>query len=348
MRIKIFKKKIGGYSQTTCVRFSLLPFRSPQVINYARIYGAGQQFAQRLLKQFNPTLPEAEAQAKARRMFALTKGRRWFDLRREFCESTTDDDDVHDNDGVGHQLDDRPYSRYEATRLAALYGRTLGEMFDARGRWAGGTESDMFNRLEAIAGQPEPRTPFLGGRLSRPLEPRKKAPGTDGKVEDDDDDDDRFLPTRVNWVVQSGAVDFLHLMLVCMRWLMNGPAGGGRQSGSGVRFSLSFHDEVRYLVREEDADRAAVAMHMTNLLVRAFCVQRLGMRDLPQSVAFFQSVEIDRVLRKESQADYQTPSNPHGLAAGYGVGVGRSVGVMEALKAIAGDEDMAKWEWHKR
>lgn len=74
----------------------------------------------------------------------------------------------------------------------------------------------------------------------------------------------------------------------------------------------------------------------------------LGMTDLPQSVAFFQSVEIDRVLRKESQADYVTPSNPHGLAAGYGVPPGRSVGIAEALQDIAGDEDMGQWPWHKR
>lgn len=66
-------------------------------------------------------------------------------------------------------------------------------------------------------------------------------------------------------MVQSGAVDFLHLMLVCMRWLMG---------ATNVRFSLSFHDEIRYLVRDELADRAAVAMHVTNLLTRAFCAHR--------------------------------------------------------------------------
>lgn len=88
-------------------------------------------------------------------------------------------------------------------------------------------------------------------RLSRALEPQS-------------DGEDRFLPTRVNWVVQSGAVDFLHLMLVCMRWLM----------GSNVRFCLSFHDEIRYLVRDEHAYNAALAMHITNLLTRSFCSKR--------------------------------------------------------------------------
>lgn len=237
-----------------------------KVINYARIYGAGQKFAHRLLKQFNPTITEAEAAQKAKRMFALTKGRRWYHLLPEFVRAPGgasaggaraaidgDGDDDSDSDSGGVFYEDRPYTLYEANRLAAVHNCSVDEMFGLP-RWAGGTESAMFNRLEQIAGEREPRTPFLRGRLTRPLEP---AP---------DGAEDRFLPTRVNWVVQSGAVDFLHLMLVCMRWLMG---GDGR-----VRFSLSFHDEVRYLVREEDAARAAVAMHVTNLLVRAFCVQR--------------------------------------------------------------------------
>lgn len=92
----------------------------------------------------------------------------------------------------------------------------------------------------------------MGCRLSRALEPSEEI------------DNDRFLPTRINWVVQSGAVDFLHLMLVSMRHLM----------GKNFRFCLSFHDEVRYLVKDDHKYETALAMHITNLLTRAFCVQR--------------------------------------------------------------------------
>lgn len=53
------------------------------------------------------------------------------------------------------------------------------------------------------------------------------------------------MTSRVNWVVQSSAVDYLHLMLVAMRWLFEEFAIDGR-------FCISIHDEVRYLVREED------------------------------------------------------------------------------------------------
>ncbi|XP_017037339.1 DNA polymerase subunit gamma-1, mitochondrial [Drosophila kikkawai] len=279
-----------------------------KVINYARIYGAGQQFAETLLRQFNPTFSASEAKAKAMKMFAITKGKRVYSLREEF----------HD------ELEDRAYSSYEASRLAFQRNRTLGEVFH-RPYWQGGTESAMFNRLEEIATQPQPQTPFLGGRLSRALE-------ADGGAEQEQ----RFLPTRINWVVQSGAVDFLHLMLVSMRWLM----------GPHVRFCLSFHDELRYLVKEDLAPKAALAMHVTNLMTRSFCVSRIGLRDLPMSVAFFSSVEVDTVLRKECNMDCRTPSNPHGLRIGYGIEPGQSLSVAEAVEK-AGGSDISKWNWIK-
>lgn len=38
--------------------------------------------------------------------------------------------------------------------------------------WTGGTESDMFNKLESIAHSAQPATPVLGCRISRALEPK--------------------------------------------------------------------------------------------------------------------------------------------------------------------------------
>ncbi|XP_050076357.1 DNA polymerase subunit gamma-1, mitochondrial [Anopheles maculipalpis] len=285
-----------------------------KVLNYARIYGAGQQFAERLLKQFNPTLTGAEARSKATKMFTLTKGRRMYRLR----------------DALRDQYPMQPIRStvYEALGLARVCNKVVGELFEGP-HWLGGTESAMFNRLEEIAGSTKPATPFLGGRLSRALEPQY---GTE----------DRFLPTRINWVVQSGAVDFLHLMLVCMRWLMGGTNGGQ------LRFCLSFHDEVRYLVPERYAHHAALALHVTNLLTRAFCAHRVGFRDLPQSVAFFSSVEVDRVLRKEAQHDCRTPSNPHGLRIGYGIPDGESLDIYQTLAQLSpAQRDISSWEWHR-
>ncbi|KAM0735502.1 DNA polymerase subunit gamma-1, mitochondrial [Formica fusca] len=275
-----------------------------KVINYARIYGAGQKFAERLLKQFNPSMTDAEATSKSRKMFALTKGKKVFRLKAEF---------------VNNDLEDKPYTSYQAYKIAQLHGKTLQDMFQ-KSEWIDGSESAMFNRLEQIAGSKHPVTPFLNARLSRALEITNT------------DDDDKFLPTKINWVVQSGAVDFLHLMLVCMRWLMR----------DNARFCLSFHDEVRYLVPSRYKYNAALAMHVTNLLTRSFCASRLGMKDLPMSVAFFTAVEVDTVLRKESAHDCKTPSNPHGLQNGYEVSPGESLDVWAALEKSDGS---LGW-WH--
>lgn len=61
-----------------------------KVINYARIYGAGQNFAEGLLKQFNPTLSDTEARVKSQKMFAITKGKRVYNLREEFVDNYED------------------------------------------------------------------------------------------------------------------------------------------------------------------------------------------------------------------------------------------------------------------
>jgi DNA polymerase gamma 1 len=53
------------------------------------------------------------------------------------------------------------------------------------------------------------------------------------------------MTSRINWVVQSSAVDYLHLMLACMNWLIS-------EYKIEARFLISIHDEVRYLVKKED------------------------------------------------------------------------------------------------
>lgn len=270
-----------------------------KVLNYARIYGAGPRFAQLLLQRFNPALSDAEARERASKMFTLTKGQRTWHVRSEWQAAAR----------AAGPL--RVKSLYAARRIAEALGAPMQEVFE-QPQWEGGTESAMFNRLEEIANASQPATPFLNGRLSRALEVASSE-NTGG--------DDRFLPTRVNWVVQSGAVDFLHLMLVCMRWLQ-----------PRARFCLSFHDEVRYMVTEKDRYNAALALHITNLMTRAFCSYRLGLRDLPISVAFFASVEVDRVLRKDAHHNCVTPSNPHGLQRGYGLPPGEALDIYETVR----------------
>ncbi|XP_060816986.1 DNA polymerase subunit gamma-1, mitochondrial [Bombus pascuorum] len=272
-----------------------------KIINYARIYGAGQKFAETLLKQFNPCMTDNEAASKSRKMFTMTKGKKIYILKPEY---------------IG-EFEDKDYSLYEAYRISKLYGKSLLEIFK-KSKWVGGSESAMFNSLEEIAENPHPVTPFLNSRLTAALESSTN--------------NEKYLPTKVNWVVQSGAVDFLHLMLVSMKWLMK----------DNIRFCLSFHDEVRYLVPSRYKYNAALAMHITNLLTRSFCASRLGMYDLPMSVAFFSSVEVDTVLRKEPENDCITPSNPYGLKNGYEIPPGESLDVWSAIDKSKG----SLGSWH--
>ena len=76
------------------------------------------------------------------------------------------------------------------------------------------------------------------------------------------------------------------------------------------------HDELRYLVKDEDRYRAALALQIANLWTRSLFAFKLGMDDLPQGVAFFSAVDIDHVLRKEVDMPCVTPSQPSPIPSG--------------------------------
>uniref|UniRef100_A0A3B4V016 DNA polymerase subunit gamma-1 n=1 Tax=Seriola dumerili TaxID=41447 RepID=A0A3B4V016_SERDU len=283
-----------------------------KVFNYGRIYGAGQPFAERLLMQFNHRLSQTEAASKARQMYALTKGIRRYNLSEE-------GEWLVDELGIEVEREDNgSISLQELRRISKLASKCYQrKRWDILGKrlWAGGTESDMFNKLESIAHSAEPATPVLGCRISRALEPKAVK--------------DEFITSRVNWVVQSSAVDYLHLILVAMKWLFEEHQIDGR-------FCISIHDEVRYLVRSEDRYRAALALQITNLLTRSAFAHALGMQDLPQSVAFFSAVDIDQCLRKEVTMDCVTPSNPTGLERRYGLLPGEALDIYEIINVTKG------------
>ena len=175
-----------------------------KVINYGRIYGAGERFAKTLLMQFNHQLTEKEAAEKSRQMYSMTKGVSAFRLSevgRSFVKALGEDPD-----GL-YTSEDLSRFRRKARGSDDLYhySRKRTEELVINRMWSNGTESNMFNKLEEIALSESPKTPVLGCKISRALEPQNV-----GK---------EFMTSRVNWVVQSSAVDYLHLMLVAMRHL---------------------------------------------------------------------------------------------------------------------------------
>ncbi|CCE94246.1 DNA-directed DNA polymerase gamma MIP1 TDEL_0H03870 [Torulaspora delbrueckii] len=156
--------------------------------------------------------------------------------------------------------------------------------------WYGGSESILFNKLESIAEQDEPKTPVLGCGITFSL--MKKNLGTSS-----------FLPSRINWAIQSSGVDYLHLLSCSMHYLIS-------KYNINARLSISIHDEIRFLVAEEDKYRAAMALQVSNIWTRAIFCEQMGIDDLPQNCAFFSLVDIDHVMRKEVDMDCVTPSNP--------------------------------------
>ncbi|TGO44317.1 hypothetical protein BCON_0546g00030 [Botryotinia convoluta] len=220
-----------------------------KVFNYGRIYGAGLKFASTLLRQFNPSLSEAETSQTAGNLYKATKGVK--------------------------------------TSRKILYPGPF---------WRGGTESFVFNKLEEFAEQERPRTPVLGAGITEALMACFVSKGG-------------FMTSRINWAIQSSGVDYLHLLIISMDYII-------RLYNINARLAITVHDEIRYLVKEEDKYRAALALQVSNLWTRAMFSQQMGINDLPQSCAYFSAVDIDHVLRKEVNMDCITPSHktaiPHG------------------------------------
>lgn len=184
-----------------------------------------------------------------------------------------------------------------------LYNATKGQKYTRKNNrlidkpfWFGGTESLVFNRLEDFAEQEQPRTPVLGAGLTQALWREHLSKGG-------------FLTSRINWAIQSSGVDYLHLLITSMDYLI-------RLYDLDCRLAITVHDEIRYLVKAEDRYRAAMALQVANLWTRAMFCHQMGISDVPQSCAFFSAVDIDNVLRKEVDMDCVTPSHPEKLAPG--------------------------------
>ncbi|KAM0461853.1 hypothetical protein ACHAO4_001039 [Trichoderma viride] len=193
-------------------------------------------------------------------------------------------------------------SEAETTEIAQrLYANTKGiktnrKTINKRLFWRGGTESFVFNKLEEFAEQDWARTPVLGAGITQALMSRFVSKGS-------------YLPSRINWAIQSSGVDYLHLLIVSMDYLI-------RRFNIEARLAISVHDEVRYLVKSEDKYKAALALQVANIWTRAMFAQQVGINDLPQSCAFFSAIDIDHVLRKEVDMDCITPSHPDAIPPG--------------------------------
>lgn len=202
---------------------------------------------------------------------------------------------------------DPSLSESQTSQIAAkLYKETKGtkttrKTLHNKPFWRGGTESFVFNKLEEFAEQQRPRTPVLGAGITEALMSRFINKGG-------------FMTSRINWAIQSSGVDYLHLLIVAMDYLI-------RRFNLDARLAITVHDEIRYLVRKEDKYRTAMALQVANIWTRAMFSQQMGINDLPQSCAYFSAVDIDHVLRKEVDMDCITPSNPTKIPHGESIDI---------------------------
>lgn len=70
---------------------------------------------------------------------------------------------------------------------------------------------------------------------------------------------------------------------------------------------------------EDLSSQQCRAVSSDRVSCRCMFAYKLGLNDLPQSVAFFSEVDIDQCLRKEVTMDCKTPSNPTGMERRYGI-----------------------------
>ncbi|KAI0713631.1 gamma DNA-directed DNA polymerase [Earliella scabrosa] len=219
----------------------------------------------------------------------------------------------------------------QAQKLAEnLYASTKGKNTHGphlfgRKFWYGGSESFVFNKLEEIALSDRPQTPALGCGITNALS-KENLPTTFGSD---------YMTSRINWVVQSSGVDYLHLLIVSMEHLIS-------KYNIQARYLISVHDELRYLVKEEDRYRAALALQIANLWTRSLFAFKLGMDDLPQGVAFFSAVDIDHVLRKEVDMPCVTPSQPNPIPPGESLDIVKVLEKTNGGSLWAGGEPMVE------
>jgi len=115
-----------------------------------------------------------------------------------------------------------------------------------------------------------------------------------------------------------------------------------------ARYLIPVHDALRYRVAKRDRYRAALALQIANIWTRCLFAYRLGMDDLPQGVAFFSAVDVDSVLRKETDMPCVTPSHPTPIPPGESLSIeevlARTGGTLWVDGSPMEEDEARKWE----
>jgi hypothetical protein len=120
--------------------------------------------------------------------------------------------------------------------------------------------------------------------------------------------------------VQSSGVDYLHLLIVSMDYLI-------KKYGIKARYLISVHDEVRYLAKRTTSTVLRLHLQIANAWTRALFCFNLGLDDMPQGIAFFSAWTWIHILRKETDMTCVTPSHPSALDCGESLDINAVLGV---------------------
>ncbi|OLY82704.1 DNA polymerase gamma, mitochondrial [Smittium mucronatum] len=137
-------KAHGNDMHSTTAKILGIDRNNAKVFNYSRIYGAGVKHATQLLCQYNPSLTELDAHKLATSLYLKTKGVKMPNMGF---------------DGQFFKLENDPICLQNKESLNNKY--SIKSSASKRKFWAGGSESYMFNSMEDVALNEDPRTPVL-------------------------------------------------------------------------------------------------------------------------------------------------------------------------------------------
>lgn len=153
----------------------------------------------------------------------------------------------------------------------------------------GGSDSHAYNEMARIANMQIPQSPLSLTKMSTAFRPSAV--------------NSELFTTRSNWIIQSTGSAILHAFLTSMEYLL-------RKYKISARFSMSVHDSLLYMCKEEDADLVAALYQISHLHVWSYLRYRYDICEMPHANAWFSSIEVDKVFRKSATAGTTSISQP--------------------------------------
>lgn len=229
-----------------------------KAMNYARMYGGGENLAKNTLLQYNKTISGPDASKIIKDMYGSTKGvpaiKCGEKLTREF-EKMGDS---------GSQVFLKGERLVTTSEFKDLVSRKPHVKYwdHETGYFLNGTDSEAFNFMSLLAKTIGVNLPTLGSQM--PTSIAYAAEVSENFVQG------IYLGnTKTNWTIQSSGVDYLHLILLSMKWF-------NEIWKLDVRLVVAIHDEVRFMCPDKSRYRTALALHLTNMYVRSIFTLRIA------------------------------------------------------------------------